>query len=154
MTYIVLIALLIAPCMSVAGTIDVKIIGVHVVSRGDSFVKYANGVVYDKNTGLEWYAGPDRDTNWHEAKQWVKRLQVAGGGWRMPTRAELKSLYEKDVGTRNMTPFLETTAWWVWAGETKGSSLAWLFLFGYGLESWYDHGYSHDGRGFAVRSRR
>jgi len=29
-----------------------------VVGRDGSFIKYANGVVYDKKTGLEWYAGP------------------------------------------------------------------------------------------------
>ena len=43
-----------------------------------------NEVYYDKNTGLEWYTGPDRDTNWNEVKRWVENLTVADGGWRMP----------------------------------------------------------------------
>jgi len=125
------------------------------VGRDGSFIKYANGVVYDKNTGLEWFAGPDKDTNWNRATKWVKRVQVAGGGWRMPTRKELETLYEKDVGTRNMTPLLKTTGWWVWTGKTRGSSSAWAFyLFYGGLEDWRFRDDSSYGRGFAVRFRR
>jgi len=112
-------------------------------------------VFYDKNTGLEWLAGPDRNTNWTEAKKWVESLNVAGGGWRMPTRKELKTLYKKRAGERNMTPLLKTTGWWVWSGETKGSSSAWYFTFRYGIEGWSIRALSlHGFRGFAVRSRR
>jgi len=32
--------------------------------RDGNFVAYDNGVVYDTRTGLEWFAGPDKDTNW------------------------------------------------------------------------------------------
>ena len=124
-----------------------------VVGREGSFIKYNNGVVYDKKTGLEWYVGPDRDTNWNGVYQWVKRLQVAGGGWRMPSMKEIKTLYEKDVGTRNMTPLLKTTGWRVWSGEAKGSSSAWDFGFRYGGDRWYYHDH-YSRRGFAVRSRR
>jgi hypothetical protein len=125
------------------------------VGRDGSFIKYANGVVYDKNTGLEWFTGPDKDTNWNRATKWVKRVQVAGGGWRMPARKELETLYEKDVGTRNMTPLLKTTGWWVWTGKARGSSSAWAFyLFYGGLEDWRFRDDSSYGRGFAVRFRR
>ena len=97
-----------------------------VIGKDRWFVAYNNGVVYDKETGLEWYAGPDRDTNWNEAKSWVENLTIVGGGWRMPTWKELKTLYIKGEGGRNMTPLLKTTGWWVWSGKTKGSSSAWL----------------------------
>ena len=81
------------------------------IASDGTLLAYASGVVYDKNTGLEWFAGPDRDTTWNEAKAWVESLNVAGGGWRMPTREELKTLYQKGAGTRNMTPLLKTTGW-------------------------------------------
>jgi phage-related baseplate assembly protein len=42
---------------------------------------------------LQWYAGPDKDTVWNEAKRRVANLSLTGGGWRMPTRKELKTLY-------------------------------------------------------------
>ncbi len=124
------------------------------ITGDDRFVANDNGVVYDRNTSLEWYAGPDKDTNWNKAKQWVERLQVAGGGWRMPTGEELKTLYEKNVGTRNMTPLLKTTGWWIWSGETKGSSSARLLAFDDNYDNWFYQGTSKNVRGFAVRSRK
>ena len=120
----------------------------------DRFVANKNGIVWDTKTGLEWIAGPDRNTTWYEAKRWVENLNVAGGGWRMPTRAELKSLYSKGAGSRNMTPILKNTGWGVWSGETKSSLSAWFFYFSFGGEGWISRNYSFTRRVFAVRSRR
>lgn len=79
--------------------------------------------------------GPDRDTRWNKARAWVEGVKIAGGGWRMPTVDELKALYERGKGDRNMTPLLKTTGWWVWSRETKGSSDAWFFNFPSGTPS-------------------
>jgi hypothetical protein len=144
----VLIALLAVPCVSIADSSSEE------VGRGDRFIAHADGVVYDTKTGLEWYAGPNKDTKWKQAKRWTERLQVAGGGWRLPTIKELKALYEKDVGTRNMTPLLKTTGWLIWSGETKGSFRAWGFHFGPGYEFYITRDISHNAQGFAVRSRK
>lgn len=124
------------------------------IKRDGHLIAYASGVVFDKNTGLEWYAGPDYDTTWDKAKRWVKSLSVSGGGWRMPTRKELETLFKEGAGTRNMTFLLKTTGWWVWSGEKKGSSSAWNFGFNYGIEGWVGRNNSRNLRGFAVRSRR
>ena len=122
-------------------------------------------VFYDKNTGLEWLAGPDKATNWYDAKKWVESLTaVAGGGWRMPTRKELETIYQKGE-KYSITPFLKTTGWWVWSGETRDSSSAWGFDYSYdpsapftsarGKELWFKRDDAPDYvRGFAVRSRR
>ncbi len=124
-------------------------------TRGGTFIAYATGVIYDKITGLEWYAGPDKSTNWNEAKRWVENLNVAGGNWRMPTRKEIKTLFKRGEGTRNMTPLLKTSGWWVWSRETQGSSSAWAFAFiGAGREILSTRNSSNDRRGFAVRLRR
>ncbi|KKK57605.1 hypothetical protein LCGC14_3052810, partial [marine sediment metagenome] len=96
--------------------------------------------------GFEWVAGPDRDTTWDEARSWVQSLTVDGGGWRMPTMEELKTLYQQGA----MTVLSNTTGSWVWSGETK-ESLAWLFSFSYGLDKWTNRGYAERNRGFAVR---
>ncbi|MFC1896942.1 DUF1566 domain-containing protein [Thermodesulfobacteriota bacterium] len=116
--------------------------------------KLASGVVLDTQTGLEWIAGPDRNTSWNEARLWVGNLTLAGVGWRMPTRKELKTLYLKGSGSRNMTPLLETTGWWVWSGETRSPSSSWYVDFRHGSELWFIHSFNNFGRGFAVRSRR
>jgi hypothetical protein len=125
-----------------------------VVGRDGRYEKYASGVVLDTKNGLEWYTGPDKDMNWNEAKRWVANLSVAGGGWRMPTMKELKTLFQKGAGPRNMSPLLKTTGWWVWSGEKRSSSSAWRFGFGLGTEGWHDRRPSSTRRGFAVRSRK
>jgi PKD repeat protein len=122
--------------------------------RDGHFIGYPNSIVYHTLSGLEWQVGPDKDTTWDEAKRWVGNLSVAGKGWRMPTVDELKSLYRKDLGTRNMTPLLKTTGWWVWSGETKVASSVWLFGFSYGDRDWRNPSFSISRRGIAVRSRR
>lgn len=125
------------------------------IGRDGNFIAYDNKVVYDESTGLEWIAGPDKDTHWDKAKAWTESLAVNGGGWRMPTSKELKSLFRKGKGTRNMTPLLKTTGWWVWSRARKHSSTAWFFNFGYGgVDNWYDRKGSGNSRGFAVRSRK
>ena len=125
------------------------------IPSGDRrFATNDKGVVTDTKTGLEWFLGPDRDTTWDEAKSWVESLTVDGGGWRMPTRDEVKGIYIKDVGTRNMSPLLKTTGGFVWTGETVGSTHAWGFCFEIGEEFWPRLTYSNTARCFAVRSRR
>ena len=123
------------------------------VGRDGVYVAYANGIVKDTNTGLEWIAGPDKNTYWDQARSWVQNLNLDGGGWRMPTTDELRTLYKKDAGSRNMTPLLNTTGWHVWSGETKGSSDVGSFDFHYGHRRWRYRYDSYDRRGFAVRSR-
>ena len=127
--------------------------GADVVEQDGRYIKYRNGVVLDTKTGLEWVAGPNRDMTWDEAKSWAIRLAVGGAGWRMPTKDELQTLYQKGLGTRNMTPLLMTTGWWVWSGNKKGAYTAWGFVFV--NKNWFlgDRDASLDRRGFAVRSR-
>ena len=122
------------------------------VSDDGRFIAYDNDVVYDTKTGIEWFAGPDKKTDWNEAKKWVEGLSVAGGGWGMPTRNELKALYQKGVGTRNMTSLLKNTGDFVWSGEIILSS-AWYFNFSKGYEDRRLRSTSYTGRGFANRSR-
>ena len=101
-----------------AAAIDPSAVSSKIAASDGRFEKLASGVVRDTQSGLDWYAGPDKNTVWDDAKQWVAGLKIDGGGWRMPTMEELKGLYRKGDGSRNMTPLLETTGWWVWSGET------------------------------------
>jgi hypothetical protein len=125
----------------------------NVIQRDSIYIAYANGIVKDTSTGLEWKAGPDRNTDWNEARSWVQSLNLDGGGWRMPTTDELKALYKDGKGDRNMTPLLKTTGWYVWSGETRGSSDARGFDFSDGYRIWDGRDYSAYNRAFAVRSR-
>ena len=125
-----------------------------VTARDGTFVAYANGVVKDTKTGLEWVAGPDRETSWSEARTWADQLAVDGGGWRMPAKEELSTLYQKGAGTKNLTPLLKTSGRWVWSRETKNSSLAWAVSFFHDQEHWFVRDAAYSARGFAVRSKK
>lgn len=119
------------------------------------FVRADNGIVRDRKTGLHWYAGPDEATTWKEARVWVSSLAVDGGGWRMPSAAELGALFQKDTGERNMTPLLKTSGWWVWTGREKDGESAWYFDFRLGRADWTLHRFSyHSPRAFAVRTEK
>jgi hypothetical protein len=53
----------------------------------------------------------------------------------MPTRVELKALYEQGRGERNIDPLFVFSGWKVWA-EERNSSSAWYFTFTSGFEDW------------------
>lgn len=82
--------------------VERKRLGFKEIGRDGTFVKYANGMIYDEKTNLEWYAGSDRNITWNEAKRWTESLNVDGGGWRMPTKKELKTLYKRWVRENNI----------------------------------------------------
>ena len=124
------------------------------VNRDGQYILYRSGIVHDAKTGLDWLAGPDRDTTWTDAKAWVKGLGGCGGEWRMPSRIELEGLYRRGRGERNMTPLLKTTGWCVWSGESRDSASAWNFYYRGGHEVWHSLSYSVPKRAFAVRSRK
>jgi hypothetical protein len=130
---------------------------VKIIAKYDQFIIYENGIVYDEKTKFEWLAGPDKDTTWNEAKNWVESLTTfAGGGWRMPTIVELnRSLYKKGgQETYDMLRYVfKTSGSFAWSGETKGPSRAWAIWF-YHDKYHRDREDSDSVRAFAVRSRR
>jgi len=126
----------------------------NVVKRDGQYLAYANGIVKDTKTGLEWKVGPDKNTSWNEARSWVQSLNFDGDGWRMPSMDELKGLYNKGAGDRNRTSLLKTTGWGAWSSETDGSSRARLFLFSEGRRIWGLCSGAGSVRAFAVRSRK
>ncbi|MBF0546053.1 MAG: hypothetical protein HQM08_16535 [Candidatus Riflebacteria bacterium] len=92
--------------------------------------------------GKEWRVG-GRNFSWYEAEVWICTL---GGGWRSPTREELKELYN-NVGKNS--PIKDE---WVWA-EPKSTTSAWNFHFYSGDENWYSNYFrSSRNRAVAVRS--
>jgi len=136
-------------------------------SENVQYSKDKNGIVYDRKTGLEWIAGPDKIIYWDAADKWVKSLKI-GGSWRLPTIEELKTLYKKKSGPRNMPPEIKTSGWYVWSGEQiQGEHAARGFdfnagqAFSYGFyisdtsgdTTWYDGSGSTSARVFGVRKR-
>ena len=125
-----------------------------IVATDGSLVRESTGVIYDTDTGLEWYPGPDRAMTWQEAHDWVTGLAAMGGRWRMPACEELNALHRIGDGVRNLTPLVPHTGYWVWAGPSADSSCRWLYGFSYGGEGWSGQAPVDGGRAIAVRIRR
>ena len=110
------------------------------------------GVITDSKTGLEWIlVGPDNFISYEKAVNLVSKCHVAGGGWHMPTRAELRMLYLSGVRKNHMAPF-NTTSWLIWAEPDKSESWsAWSFDFGEGVDR-HSTRSTYGQQPFAVRS--
>lgn len=130
----------------------ISCVGNSAIASDGRFVRLDTGVVKDTKTSLEWTIGPEEPTSWYMAKSWVKDLAVDGGGWRMPNKAEMKTLYQKGIGPRNMNPLLKTTGWWIWSVGDRNSSTAWGFSLKHNYSDWLPKTKSVDSRAFAVRS--
>ena len=128
--------------------------GAAVEAQPGRYTKSPEGVILDSVTGLEWYINPNRDNTWHEAKAWADSLAVAGGGWRLPTLAELKAQYRKGASAVNMDPLFQLPGAYVWSGDLKDPQFAWGFAFYSGLEGFHSVKYGFGRVALAVRSRR
>lgn len=50
----------------------------------------------DESRKVEWLFGPDQDMSWIDSKKWAENREAFGGGWRLPTMAELQILYQSN----------------------------------------------------------
>lgn len=98
--------------------------------------------------GMEWTIGPDQNTSWSAADEWVT---ILGDDWRLPTFAELQNLYSSGISANAWGPF-ENSGGFVWSSHTD-NGVATNFNFVYGQERLNARNYADNGRGFAVRSR-
>jgi len=103
--------------------------------------------IADTKTGLQWYLGPDTNISWTDAAQWVRQLPTCGGGWVLPSLAQLKTLFDQTVtaGTgfytdgRNwpahMDPIFSAIGRgsWVWTDGSLDNSTAPAINFNQGI---------------------
>jgi hypothetical protein len=122
----------------------------------DRFVDNGDGTVADTKTGLTWAAKDNGiPINWPDALSYCQNY--SGGGhtdWRMPTLAELASLYDpkyKNKRGYHVIKLIETSAQTLWASETRGYKAA-RFNFTYGQVYWLRQSYSGPTRVLPVRS--
>jgi uncharacterized caspase-like protein len=52
------------------------------------------GAILDRSASLEWYVGPDRDIGWQDAAAWAAGLDACGGGWSLPSTAQVAGLFD------------------------------------------------------------
>lgn len=117
------------------------------------FTLLKNGIIADSQLGVQWLPASEKPMNWFQANKYVQSLSVDGGGWRLPTRLELKSIYNVAM-KGGADPFFKINENWVWTSEIQGDS-AWFLSFVYGREGTIFREYSGSyGRVLAVRNKR
>lgn len=121
----------------------------------DRFTNHGDGTITDNKTGLMWAAKDNGiPINWIDARSYCHNYGTGGHtDWRMPTLAELASLYDpKERNNRgyHVTKLIDTTAASCWASETRGYEAA-RFNFTYGTVYWLRQPYSGPTRVLPVR---
>ena len=117
------------------------------VWAGERFTDNGDGTVTDHQLGVMWAKTDNQgNINWRQADLWVKytfpdTLKAKYDNWRLPTLAELQSLYvtdkkskgyETDCGQRVKTvPEIKLSCGWVWTSETSAIQ-AYIFNFNRG----------------------
>jgi len=113
----------------------------------------SEGVIDDTESGLQWLIGPNLSMGFSKSVQWVRLTDVAGGGWRMPTTAEVAGLFIASVTPRHLDPVFKTPFSKVWTEPFLDSS-AFYFDFQDGkLRPWGSRTESRGHCVFAVRER-
>lgn len=110
------------------------------------------GVITDPVTNLEWAPDPGNQMSWNQATQYVQSLSLAGGGWRLPTIQELRTIYDISCDNTIAHPAFNFGWRFAWLSRGDGASGTSVFNFDNGKEV---SGYSDFiGRVLAVRSRK
>jgi hypothetical protein len=125
-----------------------------IVARDSRYVIFADKVICDCFSGLEWLAGPAKDMSWEEGHKWTKGLATGGGGWRLPTLNELRGLFKMNKKGDNISPLFGISTTDVWSCETEDESSAWGFNFLPGNKFWTSKTLSRRFRVLAVRRRK
>ncbi|MGB2687525.1 MAG: DUF1566 domain-containing protein [Desulfobacterales bacterium] len=117
------------------------------VFADDRFTDNGDGTVTDHQMGVMWAKTDNQgNINWKQADLWIKytfpdTLEKKYDNWRLPTLAELESLYikekkikgyETDCGQHvKIVPVIKLSCGWVWTSETSAIQ-AFIFNFNRG----------------------
>ncbi|MBT7055652.1 MAG: protein kinase [Lentisphaerae bacterium] len=121
------------------------------VEGDETYLVYSDGIIRDTSTNLEWYVLDDENVDYPTAEKQVSQLSIGGGGWRVPTADEIRTLFRYGAGPRNMSPFFKTTGWWVWSCERHSGPHNKILRFRGGTVGKYQRDTAAC-RAFAVRS--
>jgi Protein of unknown function (DUF1566) len=113
----------------------------------DRFIGNGNGTVTDSRSGLMWAQTDNQeDIFWKQANKWIQgsfagSLDRKYENWRLPTVAELQSLYREDSGYQGyqsacgyavkIVPQIKISCILVWSSDTAlGLPLAFNYYLG------------------------
>ncbi len=123
-------------------------------NAGDRFVVSKDNTVLDSETGLMW-ANEDNgvNTNWDAAKAYCESYSAGGyTNWRLPTLAELATIFDKNSEKKLMTfPAITLTGSCPWSSETRKNRARTIFFMG-GETNTYSKRSSNGFRALPVRN--
>ena len=112
---------------------------------GERFSDNGDGTVTDYLLDIMWSRTDNQgDISWKQAERWVRftfphTIRVSYDDWRLPTLAELKSLYVEDRSYAGyetacgqvvrLPPVIRLSCGWVWAADTPSAVTAAAFNF-------------------------
>ncbi len=127
------------------------------VMAGERFTDNGDGTITDHKLGVMWAKTDNQgNINWKQAKKWVKftfpyTIKASYEDWRLPTLAELASLYVKDKKYRGyetdcgqkvkIVPRIKLSCGWIWTSQTSAIQ-AYIFNFNRGYH--YSDRMAHD----------
>jgi hypothetical protein len=85
------------------------------------FIVSPDTIVTDTRSGFQWAPDPNIAMDWNQARKYVRSLKLGGfSDWRLPTRAEIRSL----DGIDSSFPLNDCC---VWTAEAVDKRRAWYF---------------------------
>ena len=132
----------------------------------DAMIDSGDGVLEQVSSGLLWTQRDNAsDLTWDGAHRYCDALRTSGGGWRLPSEPEFRSLYIDTAGVAKAIPCGDHTCaaspfhlsnWWFWTSEHSDSRTAWIFTLSddYGRTSSYPVGASSGSRALCVHTPR
>ena len=102
-----------------------------------------DSVITDTKTGMQWVPVPDYTFSWDGAITFAQNLKAGGySDWSLPSRAELRKLYDGSLRNEITATFHIGTNTWVWSSEPHDSSTIWRFNLLTGVEDFIFRGNS------------
>ena len=136
------------------------------VLAGERFTDNSDGTVTDHQLGVMWAKTDNQgNINWKQASKWVKytfpyTIKARYEDWRLPTLAELRSLYvkdkkypgyETDCGQQvKIVSQIKLSCGWIWTSETSAIQ-AYIFNFNRGYHYSDRMAHKRDYRALPVR---
>lgn len=155
---IIVAVILMGSCVAVKPSLAVEkfTVGEEVANDG-RFIAYEDGTVWDAKTNLLWAARDNgKNINWTDAKLYCESYD--GGDykdWRMPTKDELKGLYNRLIFGNNgyhLTKLITLTGSFPWTSDVQGSQAA-VVAFAYNHDVWFRESQTHKSRNRALPVR-
>lgn len=100
-------------------------------------------VLEQMQTGLMWTAQDNgSDLSWKGAIEYCRKLALDGGGWELPTAAQLLSLYDRQMSepiscgdtSCKVSALFKLSRQYAWSNESAGDGLAWYVSLDYGTQ--------------------